>query len=539
MPRNTFRVVKKRGSYKKRGGAVGKKTKVQRKSGSRRRIKMIRGGYKLLNDKTDLSYVWNSLFYKRVKNMLEYKSLLDRINPADKTDSESKKVLFVIDMQKDFVDRPYVRKNNDIHPVTKGSDHGGNFAVTDAIKMLGGSETDVEATTNFNNEDTANAVISKSKFLTYIQEALKPESKYKYVIFSRDYHPVGHCSFNNKWFYEQTLCQGCNDGGNFPAHCVQGFDGSKFIPEIEYLIDNLDTAGKAKVVFKGIHKDCDSFTAVQKKDVDHNASNVNTDLNRKSCSSVTGAYLLNGKTAKYAVEFNALFNIEDATQVTYKSDSDLDLSDATHIEVCGLAGDYCVRDTAVALADIFGDKKIIVLNDFTRYPTLPFWTIGILPQHNYGANGSILPVLSDYDKSLIPSNESIKGPEKVEKYDSIREHFNINYKYDKFAEYRNSRASMFLDYVLLNTKPLNYTQNKYKDIVYYLLNRADQKSPLKLMNIDNLLAVNELTSQLKSEIVSQPSYEHFITPFQAIIDDYLNRTNIFIKMDEYEKYDQK
>jgi hypothetical protein len=44
MPRRSFRIVKKSGSFKKRRGAIGKKSKAQRKRGSRRRIKMIRGG---------------------------------------------------------------------------------------------------------------------------------------------------------------------------------------------------------------------------------------------------------------------------------------------------------------------------------------------------------------------------------------------------------------------------------------------------------------------------------------------------------------
>lgn len=39
------------------------------------------------------------------------------------------------------------------------------------------------------------------------------------VFASRDYHPVDHASF-------------VNQGGPFPAHCVQGTSGSYFIPPI-------------------------------------------------------------------------------------------------------------------------------------------------------------------------------------------------------------------------------------------------------------------------------------------------------------------
>ena len=44
MARRTVRVMKKRNSLKKRSGAIGKKSKVQRKKGSRRRVRVIRGG---------------------------------------------------------------------------------------------------------------------------------------------------------------------------------------------------------------------------------------------------------------------------------------------------------------------------------------------------------------------------------------------------------------------------------------------------------------------------------------------------------------
>jgi nicotinamidase-related amidase len=62
MARRTVRVMKKRNSLKKRRGAIGKKSKAQKRSGSRRRVRVIRGG------------------------------------------GEGKNVLLIIDPQKDFVD---------------------------------------------------------------------------------------------------------------------------------------------------------------------------------------------------------------------------------------------------------------------------------------------------------------------------------------------------------------------------------------------------------------------------------------------------
>lgn len=532
MPRRSFRIVKKSGSFKKRRGAIGKKSKAQRKRGSRRRIKMIVGGAAWLNEQTDLSVVWNSLFYERVKT--QFTDFFPRINPTDletpMSGSDIKKVLFVIDMQKDFVDRVYQRNatHGDKHPVyinlpqehkPPGTDEGlsgGNFAVTDAIQMLGGSKTDAEAIENFSSQENAESTIQQSEFLKHIKAALE-SSDYTHVIFSRDYHPVGHCSFNNRWFSEQTLCEGCDDGGNFPAHCVQGFEGSKFLPEIEYLIKKYGGT-KAKVVFKGVYKQCDSFTAVNKTAIDSNASNVKKTNN---CSTISGAYLAPTEFDKFGVDKFVSTNL---SPLTYKTESniDLNLSDATHIEVCGLAGDYCVRDTVVALAEMFNDTKIILLGDYTRYPTLPFFSIGILPHHNYkkyGVKKSILPILSDYDKSLILNGQEINDlPSEVDSYDNIKSHFESEYNYDAFNAYRKSRALPLLKYALLNTQFLN------KDIIYYLLTKSNPTDSLKLMSSA------DLTTASADELVDNPFCEHFITPFQAIIEDYNSKPNIYIKM---------
>ena len=39
------------------------------------------------------------------------------------------------------------------------------------------------------------------------------------VVATRDYHPATHCSFEG-------------NGGSFPAHCVQGSEGSHFFPPV-------------------------------------------------------------------------------------------------------------------------------------------------------------------------------------------------------------------------------------------------------------------------------------------------------------------
>ena len=72
------------------------------------------------------------------------------------------------------------------------------------------------------------------------------------IVASRDYHPVDHISFDTQ-------------GGIFPTHCVQGSDGSKFLPELgAKLAFAMKVMGSEKVmvVFKAFHEDVDSFGAV-------------------------------------------------------------------------------------------------------------------------------------------------------------------------------------------------------------------------------------------------------------------------------------
>ena len=69
------------------------------------------------------------------------------------------------------------------------------------------------------------------------------------VVATRDYHPFDHVSFMQQ-------------GGPFPAHCVQGTAGSYFLPPIaDALAAGKRAGGNVSVAFKGMHEDIDSFGA--------------------------------------------------------------------------------------------------------------------------------------------------------------------------------------------------------------------------------------------------------------------------------------
>lgn len=61
------------------------------------------------------------------------------------------------------------------------------------------------------------------------------------IVASRDWHPADHCSFHEQ-------------GGPWPAHCVQESDGARFHPELA-LPENVT------IVSKGMERDVDSYSA--------------------------------------------------------------------------------------------------------------------------------------------------------------------------------------------------------------------------------------------------------------------------------------
>lgn len=474
---------RKRRSLNKRMRVLDKKTKVVRKNGSRRRIRIV-GGANWIKNRGDLSNVWNSLFYDKVS-----KSGLVMEN-EDTTISPDKKALFVIDMQYDFVDIPYKRDDGEVHPIFRENNTIGNFSVAQGGNILD----------------------SSSGFIEFIRNCI---DKYKYVIFSRDYHPVGHSSFNKNYFYESNLCGVCkdldqsvckdNDGGVFPAHCVQGKIGSKFVDAIHNILKDLSSEqiSKVKVVFKGIDPETDSFTAVDKNIIDSFASNT-TKTNCVGCSKVSGGYVLTktvkneltqdeveltpGESADFMGEID-FANKRSGDISVKKMDYDELLKDVSTIEVCGLAGDYCVRDTVLALAEKFNKpgykKNIILLNDYTRYAILPFGTIYSVPQH------------VSYNKYSKPDYKGVFG-----NFDDM---FSIA-KNDSFAN---------------------------KDISQYLIKYNVQNNLFSLMEKDDLTKVS--IDEAKNP--SNPSIQHFITPHNDIMNDYILYSNIKLYMnnDKFEK----
>lgn len=236
-----------------------------------------------------------------------------------------KNYLFVIDMQYDFIDEPY------------GNKKSGSFAVSDGKNLLK----------------------KNSKLLQIIKW-----SGWDHVYFTRDYHPEKHCSF-------------FTNGGSYPPHCVIGDDGSKLHHKIEIVYKQLKENNKATVLFKGCNKDYDSYGAQIYNQDDYcrrrqKLSNCNNTCDESHTK--TGALKLKEKISKDKLDLE--LDLELGLKVTFDdlekyNYPEIENSENVNIYVCGLAGDFCVKDTAINFKSTKPKANVYVINELTRYPLLP------------------------------------------------------------------------------------------------------------------------------------------------------------------------
>lgn len=126
---------------------------------------------------------------------------------------------------------------------------------------------------------------------------------YDYVFVTLDSHPQDHCSFKD-------------NGGIWPIHCVTETNGWK-VPE--YL--------------------------------------------EKALISIHSPYVLKG-TESNKEEYSIFDNDEDGFRL-YNQIKELARQEDVYVDVCGIAGDYCVLETIKGLRKFMGDKYIRVLTEYT------------------------------------------------------------------------------------------------------------------------------------------------------------------------------
>lgn len=144
------------------------------------------------------------------------------------------------------------------------------------------------------------------KLADYIISGAHPQ--YDYICVTMDSHPEDHCSFKE-------------NGGIWPKHCVIYTNGWN-IPE--YLDDSL--------------------------------------MHFSNWSGKSVMYYHKGTEAN--VEEYSIFDSEDGNTLSEQI-TDLIKGDDVYIDICGIAGDYCVLETLKGLRKIIGDRYIRVLTQYT------------------------------------------------------------------------------------------------------------------------------------------------------------------------------
>lgn len=119
--------------------------------------------------------------------------------------------------------------------------------------------------------------------------------KYSQIIVTQDFHPANHCSF-------------VEQGGVFPPHCVQGTEGVNVYPALQEALNKVETP-------------------------------------------IT--YLTKGNLAEKE-EFSIFQNEENGVVLTKLINDNKYES----IDICGIASDYCVYETAKDLLDIYPAEKV-------------------------------------------------------------------------------------------------------------------------------------------------------------------------------------
>lgn len=264
----------------------------------------------------------------------------------DKTATpEKEKWFYIIDMQNDFIDAQQTG--------LYGANNCGTFAVAGS-----GQGTFLKDMADF---------IKK--------QAAQPNT---YFVVSRDYHPMTHCSFDGAknwkhigYSYDedvQTAIHKCT--GKYPPHCIQGTPGAEMNPTILKALEEAvkdmkpdDIDKRFYVAFKGWHPEADSYGChpyVAGTDTNKRLPNNNTNT-----TNFTGGFTLKKKKFKEALIFGEnqtdKISPDNDTLTTFPGPP----KDAK-IYVFGLAGNFCVQDTATNLKDD-NYQDVTILNKYTMY----------------------------------------------------------------------------------------------------------------------------------------------------------------------------
>ena len=293
---------------------------------------------------------------------------------------QEQNILYVIDMQNDFIDDKVEvtteTETEKFPDATAEQRFVINGQPIDLYRNLGGPG----GTGNFAVTE-GNAVVKK--IIDFIENN---HEKFNKIIFTRDWHPRDHCSFNDKI----EIVEGTTNTGHYPAHCVFNTLGACFAPAIKEKITYDEEKKKfvfgdrkipIDIIFKGFHQDTDSYTAEKWPENEKypiKPRQLSSCCPGDSCKKEnTGGYKLNedlyGKSNEMIIYDTNKKIVSNFEGMFDKNTPLLERNQKYNFYVVGLAGDFCVKDTAINLKNNYTTSNVYVIQELTRYVFIPAW----------------------------------------------------------------------------------------------------------------------------------------------------------------------
>lgn len=279
----------------------------------------------------------------KVTNHSNYIKQIKKKYFVKKSELHDNDVLLVIDMQNDFIDRPYTFKGKRFKT--------GKLATYNAKRIV--------------------------KPIAKLINVFKEQENTK-IIASRDYHSGGkkypdHCSFPI-----------------FGEHCVWFTAGSLIAHEIErkLVTSNNKFNPNCHVVFKAIHPKIDSFGAFPY--IKKNALKRVCGCTHKKCP----VQFTGGVGTKEYIKYPNISTLKkNKRKLSTKNLIRKTSKTKNTIYICGILGDFCVLDTAIN-ARAMGYRNVVIVIDLIRnlrikekgevtYPTPPEKFMKLADKHKF------------------------------------------------------------------------------------------------------------------------------------------------------------
>ena len=358
---------------------------------TRKRIKHQKGG--------NASGLFNEMI-RDLEKELAFKKGNETIYSYSQFKANNQNVLYIVDMQYGFCDYRYSsKKGEEKELIAKEEYDNVNSKLPKGQKYSIPTWEDTNIFSGFRKFENkplvggtfsvAGSSETPQRIVDLIDKLLQITQDKLKIVVSRDYHPRNHCSFTMD-YGKSKLSDIVNPDG-FPPHCVQGtFESAihyTLFQKLEDLVKESNSKVELYVAFKGTHPQVESF-GVHKYHDEYPASLRQVscfgkykdcqDDHEKRCGNLMdgGSYIAKLTSENIAKYLLGTVKEEEFSELDLLSES----PNNAGYYVCGLAADFCVKDTAVNLAKHLG-KPVYIYDPSTVYATLPFSVLQNIPMY--------------------------------------------------------------------------------------------------------------------------------------------------------------